>query len=1165
MADTYELEYKKIHNTLSKDAAPNTFGYKIGQRVSNLLMPTVLDAKHLMDSETYYDSWCNIYTNMITYNRKYKAYYYKDPTDYFYVYDDSVVDSETFATSLALHGALYANTTLNEKAWRDNADTTQALSYDFLDTNNIVHNSYPAAQQYHKSAELMGYNQYHVVNSDFYTPDVSAGNSKNRSYNKNYKANWYINTPNGLFFPWTLCLLTDSDLQDIQERGINDDRLKRDLRTAFSPDKYGDEVNYIYGLNANHTLISHKISLEENTDYVFQLVNRYNSWPSNAHIYLQFVIENEAYSYNNIKLPYCQPAFDPILLNPINPSIAIKFHTPQLTSGQYFIPPRLDGTYQLRLRNVQTPRLYAIIYITNIDGLDAENPYIYENSNRYYLKEYSFFLFKSEQSYELDEKGTVLSYQSLQTRSISAPSCVSVRTIRSVMNDVRPILNRTKPILTPYDSGGDAEDPYLEVKFAPDIVFRSATDFESYFVEMNDLYYVTRDETTGRPTLFKSIYDDLNENYYYFNNSTHTWETGWNYNKFTEALANYGSVLFKTSSTGEESIAGYAADREFCISDTYDTTDIIEILYGEGYEVVLVPYRDQLLSVSRDRQWDKVKITTPQVYTNVRFIDSTNLNSGRKMTVRTDTSTSFLDFKFAPNIDVKKHEIKIPDEPVIHGTGWTRVSYYKPYKESLLSSGNLQNFSTSDWSTVLDDHPYVSATPTRSHPVDVPETYTDFHALTYTTSQWGHHDNFVHTLPLTIQVNSTFADLINLKEWAQGHTTITTSSGTQTAYPTVVIETTSSKYIPYVNIGVFRFPLFYSNSEKPETFSDEDFKIKFYLRPAAATLAYRPVLEAVTRRFNEYSGTNIGNTSVEATGWNNKSFDDLTWWELNFTKNMTASSVNIGDCYINYNDSSELVQKPMIGYDGATTHNSLKTWYYKADGKRQMTHPKGLQYSYRSFDVHHEFKHGFLYNYERSFLPWFSRLRGSYRYINFTNTVDNHTYAKGSLVGLCFRWGLLNTKKFEERARKDKRVIPEGEILTVYGDRFGLWGRKDLHGILIQENEIYNFPMSRTIFVSKFLGQYPSNVNDIDYYEATDSNTYVQYVGTSVTYAVPGRLYDSTLHKTTAKNTIHTQDLKSFCWGSGKFSTVRAQCTKSSNTFSFDTLVIDDYWERDKI
>ena len=41
MATTYELDYQKIHNTLRKDNSTNYYGYQIGQKIDNLITPTL--------------------------------------------------------------------------------------------------------------------------------------------------------------------------------------------------------------------------------------------------------------------------------------------------------------------------------------------------------------------------------------------------------------------------------------------------------------------------------------------------------------------------------------------------------------------------------------------------------------------------------------------------------------------------------------------------------------------------------------------------------------------------------------------------------------------------------------------------------------------------------------------------------------------------------------------------------------------------------------------------------------------------------------------------------------------------------------------------------------------------------------------------------------------
>ena len=41
MAEAYELQYKKVHNTLEKPAGNSVYGNQVGQRVNNLLAPKI--------------------------------------------------------------------------------------------------------------------------------------------------------------------------------------------------------------------------------------------------------------------------------------------------------------------------------------------------------------------------------------------------------------------------------------------------------------------------------------------------------------------------------------------------------------------------------------------------------------------------------------------------------------------------------------------------------------------------------------------------------------------------------------------------------------------------------------------------------------------------------------------------------------------------------------------------------------------------------------------------------------------------------------------------------------------------------------------------------------------------------------------------------------------
>lgn len=53
MANTYELNYQKIHNTLEKDAGPNVYGDVVGKRVTNLMPTHIHSGRSLKSDKTY--------------------------------------------------------------------------------------------------------------------------------------------------------------------------------------------------------------------------------------------------------------------------------------------------------------------------------------------------------------------------------------------------------------------------------------------------------------------------------------------------------------------------------------------------------------------------------------------------------------------------------------------------------------------------------------------------------------------------------------------------------------------------------------------------------------------------------------------------------------------------------------------------------------------------------------------------------------------------------------------------------------------------------------------------------------------------------------------------------------------------------------------------------
>lgn len=214
MASNYELEYKKIHNTLEKEAEPNSFGYRIGQRISNLLEPYVLGATNLKGNIQY-----NSYKTLV---------------------------------------------------WRDDAGTTEALAFDLIDNKNILEQNAGPIREFSPSIELEQQNPF-VINSDFYTPPYVLGLKSSKIYCDQYKSRWYLNTKEALFCPNTL------DLVDGHEN--NEYVSRHDFRSVFKNFADSDGQSYeeeILGAKAEKTLISHKVYLEQDTNYMFQMVNRYN-------------------------------------------------------------------------------------------------------------------------------------------------------------------------------------------------------------------------------------------------------------------------------------------------------------------------------------------------------------------------------------------------------------------------------------------------------------------------------------------------------------------------------------------------------------------------------------------------------------------------------------------------------------------------------------------------------------------------------------------------------------------------------------------------------------------------------------------------------------------------------------------------------------------------
>ena len=973
MADAYELEYKKVHNTLQKDAPANTYGNRIGQKVANLLYPMISEDRSLISNYTY----------------------------------DSYADGTTI--------------------WRDNKNVTRALSYDFVYGPNMVPSGEnPGPKEYIASPNIPGTTP--VINSDFFTPYSIAGTRGSIVYTENYRKGWYrsVNVP--IFCPWTLAPNSNDKIPSPL------DTYKHDFRAVFNED-FHDYVDDIYGSNASHTYLSHKILLEQNTEYVFQMVNRYNIWPDGAKIFMQFMIENPGKSFDDNELLYCQPVFKPILLENIDPKTAFCVRTPTLPTHQYHMPVYEAQTLskQLRLRGLdRPPRLYVVFYITNVHKQGSKFYLSNDDETKFYdLDDYRFFFFKSTKSFTISEDGTILSYESLIVKTLTL-AYGSNATIKTVYNDIRPILNRTRPYISANNNNGD---PYVSVRFTTELTIDNVDEFKQYFSEYQSMYYIIQE---GEELSYVSIIDDWKPAYT-FSTDNITFEE-WDYDTFINNLKTIGRFWVKKGNDPAV-VCGYDSSYRYS-SSVMSTVEIVDLLKSEGYELVLIPFHDLIFTATRNREWDYVKYTSKKRHSGLEFIDSTNYRGKRRNSSIKTCFRDYAEFSYAPNIDLDLYYQR-PGEAKSYVTGWKVNSSYSP--------------------------------------------------------------------------------------WAKLHSTVTQ----------LQIESTSTRYMPYVHLGALRFPVFYNDSELEH---DSDLEIRLYVQPSEDSTMFRPKLYSQTADFRALSGYTAKATASE-TKWNNKKISGTVWWFLDFTKNTAGSTI-------------ETYDRDLIAFDESASRSSIKTWYYKADGMRQpKTHkPKGLKYTYRSFDLFRCYKHGFLANYERSFLPWVARLRRIPSGISVYDTETDHLYGP-NFSAVAFRWGLVKKDEAMQKYNTDSaRTIHETNPM-IFGDRYGMWGNLWVTGWVTKRDVAYTFPFSRPLLISQFVGCYPE----------TDQKTFdgVSYNGTEVTYTIPGRRYSKLDHVLQPKNQLTTADISPFCWGAGTLGNVYLRKKNNNHDLYVDLIAVLDYHDRD--
>ena len=995
MASNYELEYKKIHNTLEKEAEPNSFGYRIGQRISNLLEPYVLGATNLKSDIQY-----NSYKTLV---------------------------------------------------WRDDVSTTKALAFDLIDNKNILEQNAGPIREFSPSTELEQQNPF-VINSDFYTPPYVLGLKSSKIYCDQYESRWYLNTKEALFCPNTLDLVNGHENNEYISR--------HDFRSVFKSFADSDGQSYeeeILGAKAEKTLISHKVYLEQDTNYMFQMVNRYNKWPNSSHIIVQYFIENDCLTCDPVaRVRYCQPVFKPIVLKNIQPDIAFCLKTPLLEKGQYYLPKYIsEANKKLNIWEASKPKLYAIFYITNTN-VDKNEWTITEEEKKYNLKDYRFFLFKSDFSYEISENGTILSYQSLKVEHVSSELYGLPYSFKTVYDTVRPVLNQTKPLIK---VNPDKEDPYISVCFDTNLSIKNIEEFKDYFASFPDIYYK---DNEGK---IKKVFEDWREDFIFSTKVEGPYST-WSKEEFKKNLSDYGTIYKKEQ--GIETI-GWKEGREF-FSSNLEPIEIVQLLLAEDKEIVLVPQREVVgpdsQNSGRDRSWHESHYITSQNPTALRLIDSTNpvgknkkthsLEPAFKKSVEFFCSPRRFINKYWTDSTGTKHKI----------TGWTPESNYKPW----LNRGALGK-------TPRDNN-------------------------------------------------------------------------------TIIVEGTNTVMNPYINIGAFRFPIFYREKEEMLTaLNNNDLVIKFYTQsgPGPYNSAFRPRLKIENESYSPFSGTSNGKvTSTE--GWFTKTIKNIDWYKIDFKTN--TSSKNI------INLSNEL-----IGYDNATTKYKAQKFYYKANGTRQTIKPSALNYTFYTFELTHILSHAYLKDYERSFLPWVARMRASSLKGSLT---DNHSvaYNNSSFIGLSFKWAIVNRTEALAKNRFDNRIDTNDKV-SVFGDRFGLWGRGWADGYAPKEGITdYIFPASNPILISQYVGQYPNiddSYEDTIKYQYATSPLKTAYNGTSITYTIPGRRYSTEKHQPSEVETQTTIDIAPFCWGSGEITSLTNTWRDSKGLSRTKTYIaVVDNFNRDK-
>ncbi len=341
---------------------------------------------------------------------------------------------------------------------------------------------------------------------------------------------------------------------------------------------------------------------------------------------------------------YVQPISEPYELTnkpnnfQINTSYILKYDKEEtITNKGFFIPTRPDISSLQNITSIEgNPSLrnfYIMFYIT---GVKEDNGTLYitgENASQTYsLDNFSFFFFHSSTGYSLDDKGTILEYQSpglLQQKVIYR----DYKILQSKGSSA--ILERLQDV-PPKIIYDDTEPECLKIGIdniynSEALTFSTANEFCNQ-LEINENLYWKISATKNDLEPYDSIQDEYNthkdESFFTIKGGT----TGTKYSpyeKFLAALIENNGILYLSDGT----YIGYDVNKDnkkdFYYIE-YTSVQIMNYLLQQNLELVLVPSRDYIVNCYRRknswRQPDgkEFEYTVNTQRNNIRLIDMTN-------------------------------------------------------------------------------------------------------------------------------------------------------------------------------------------------------------------------------------------------------------------------------------------------------------------------------------------------------------------------------------------------------------------------------------------------------------------------------------------------------------------------------------------------------------